>query len=145
MYDKCNTLYASLYSVELGGQEMSNPSTLTSIRLDSDTMQGLDMLIGEAGLNNRSDVIRLAIQQLLHGQAQLPGMKSVRIPIGRMMEQNLAALYELYGTSHEQAASEGMHLYVKQKLMEAETEQPKLQQVVDQTRDATMQRKEYHQ
>ena len=145
MYDKCNTLYASLYSVELGGQEMSNPSTSTSIRLDSDTMQGLDMLIGEAGLNNRSDVIRLAIQQLLHGQAQLPGMKSVRIPIGRMMEQNLAALYELYGTSHEQAASEGMHLYVKQKLMEAETEQTKLQQVVDQTRDATMKRKEYHQ
>ena len=145
MYDKCNTLYPSLYSVELGGQEMSNPSTLTSIRLDSDTMQGLDMLIGEAGLNNRSDVIRLAIQQLLHGQAQLPGMKSVRIPIGRMMEQNLAALYELYGTSHEQAASEGMHLYVKQKLMEAETEQTKLQQVVDQTRDATMKRKEYHQ
>lgn len=145
MYDKCNTLYASLYSVELGGQEMSNPSTLTSIRLDADTMQGLDMLIGEAGLNNRSDVIRLAIQQLLHGQAQLPGMKSVRIPIGRMMEQNLAALYELYGTSHEQAASEGMHLYVKQKLMEAETEQTKLQQVVDQTRDATMKRKEYHQ
>ena len=145
MYDKCNTLYASLYSVELGGQEMSNPSTLTSIRLDSDTMQGLDMLIGEAGLNNRSDVIRLAIQQLIHGQAQLPGMKSVRIPIGRMMEQNLAALYELYGTSHEQAASEGMHLYVKQKLMEAETEQTKLQQVVDQTRDATMKRKEYHQ
>lgn len=145
MYDKCNTLYASLYSVELGGQEMSNPSTLTSIRLDADTMQGLDMLIGESGLNNRSDVIRLAIQQLLHGQAQLPGMKSVRIPIGRMMEQNLAALYELYGTSHEQAASEGMHLYVKQKLMEAETEQTKLQQVVDQTRDATMKRKEYHQ
>ena len=145
MYDKCNTLYAALYSVELGGQEMSNPSTLTSIRLDADTMQGLDMLIGDAGLNTRSDVIRLAIQQLLHGQAQLPGMKSVRIPIGRMMEQNLAALYELYGTSHEQAASEGMHLYVKQKLAEAETEQTKLQQVVDQSRDATMKRKEYHQ
>ena len=145
MYDKRNTLYASLYSIELGGQEMSNPSTLTSIRLDTDTIQGLDMLIGEVGLNNRSDVIRLAIQQLLHGQAQLPGMKSVRIPIGRMMEQNLAALYELYGTSHEQAASEGMHLYIKQKLAEAETEQTKLQQVVDQTRDATMKRKEYHQ
>ena len=145
MYHKCNTLYASLYSVELGGQEMSNPSTLTSIRLDADIMQGLDMLVGDAGLNTRSDVIRLAIQQLLHGQAQLPGMKSVRIPIGRMMEQNLAALYELYGTSHEQAASEGMHLYIKQKLAEAEIEQTKLQQVVDQTRDATMKRKEYHQ
>ncbi|MBT3653119.1 MAG: ribbon-helix-helix protein, CopG family [Euryarchaeota archaeon] len=118
---------------------------MTSIRLDADTMQGLDMLVGDAGLNTRSDVIRLAIQQLLHGQAQLPGMKSVRIPIGRMMEQNLAALYELYGTSHEQAASEGMHLYIKQKLAEAETEQTKLQQVVDQTRDATMKRKEYHQ
>ena len=145
MYDKCNTLYAKFDSIESGGQEMSNPSTLTSIRLDADTMQGLDMLVGDSGLNTRSDVIRLAIQQLLHGQAQLPGMKSVRIPIGRMMEQHLAALYELYGTSHEQAASEGMHLYIKQKLAEAETEQTKLQEVVDQTRDATMKRKEYHQ
>ena len=57
---------------------MTNQSTLTSIRLDDDTLQGLDMLVGQNGLNNRSDVIRLAIQQLLTGQAKLPGMKSVR-------------------------------------------------------------------
>ena len=44
-----------------------------SIRLDADTLQGLDMLIGANGLSNRSDVIRLAIQQLLNGQAKLPG------------------------------------------------------------------------
>ncbi len=119
-------------------------STLTSIRLDADTMQELDMLVGQNGLNNRSDVIRLAIQQLLHGQAKLPGMQSVRIPIGRQMERHLASLYELYGVSHEQAASEGLVLYTQKKLVEAKTLQNELDDVVTDSIGATQASKEYH-
>ena len=119
-------------------------STLTSIRLDADTMQSLDMLVGQDGLNNRSDVIRLAIQQLLHGQAKLPGMKSVRIPIGRQMERHLASLYELYGVSHEQAASEGLLLYTQKKLVDAKTLQNELDDVVTGSIGATQASKEYH-
>jgi len=119
-------------------------STLVSIRLDADTLQGLDMLVGENGLSNRSDVIRLAIQQLLHGQAKLPGMKSVRIPIGRQMERHLASLHELYGVSHEQAASEGLLLYTKKKLAEAKTLQHELDDVVTGSIGATQPSKEYH-
>ena len=119
-------------------------STLTSIRLDADTMQELDMLVGQNGLNNRSDVIRLAIQQLLHGQAKLPGMKSVRVPIGRQMERHLASLYELYGVSHEQAASEGLVLYTQKKLVEAKTLQSELNDVVTDSIGATQASKEYH-
>lgn len=119
-------------------------STLTSIRLDADTMQSLDMLVGQDGLNNRSDVIRLAIQQLLHGQARLPGMKSVRIPIGRQMERHLASLFELYGVSHEQAASEGLVLYTQKKLVEAKTLQNELDDVVTDSIGATQASKEYH-
>lgn len=123
---------------------MSGQSTLTSIRLDADTMQELDMLVGQSGLNNRSDVIRLAIQQLLHGQAKLPGMKSVRIPIGRQMERHLASLYELYGVSHEQAASEGLVLYTQKKLAEAKGIQNELDDVVANAIDTTQVSKEYH-
>ena len=119
-------------------------STLTSIRLDADTMQELDMLVGQNGLNNRSDVIRLAIQQLLHGQAKLPGMKSVRVPIGRQMERHLASVYELYGVSHEQAASEGLVLYTQKKLVEAKTLQSELDDVVTDSIGATQASKEYH-
>ena len=119
-------------------------STLTSIRLDADTMQSLDMLVGQDGLNNRSDVIRLAIQQLLHGQAKLPGMKSVRVPIGRQMERHLASLYELYGVSHEQAASEGLVLYTQKKLVDAKTLQNELDDVVTGSIGATQASKEYH-
>ena len=119
-------------------------STLVSIRLDADTLQGLDMLVGENGLSNRSDVIRLAIQQLLHGQAKLPGMKSVRIPIGRQMERHLASLYELYGVSHEQAASEGLLLYTQKKLAEAKTLQHELDDVVTGSIGVTQPSKEYH-
>ena len=119
-------------------------STLTSIRLDADTMQSLDMLVGQDGLNNRSDVIRLAIQQLLHGQAKLPGMKSVRVPIGRQMERHLASLYELYGVTHEQAASEGLVLYTQKKLVETKTLQNELDDVVTDSIGATQASKEYH-
>jgi metal-responsive CopG/Arc/MetJ family transcriptional regulator len=107
-------------------------------------MQELDMLVGQNGLNNRSDVIRLAIQQLLHGQAKLSGMKSVRIPIGRQMERHLASLYELYGVSHEQAASEGLVLYTQKKLVEAKTLQNELDDVVTDSIGATQASKEYH-
>ncbi|MGB1985444.1 MAG: ribbon-helix-helix domain-containing protein [Candidatus Poseidoniaceae archaeon] len=123
---------------------MSGQSTLTSIRLDDDTLQGLDMLVGQDGLNTRSDVIRLAIQQLLHGQARLPGMKSVRIPVGRQMERHLASLYELYGVTHEQAASEGLILYIQKKLAEAKGIQNELDDVVTDSIGATQASKEYH-
>ena len=123
---------------------MSGQSTLTSIRLDDDTLQGLDMLVGQDGLNTRSDVIRLAIQQLLHGQARLPGMKSVRIPVGRQMERHLASLYELYGVTHEQAASEGLILYIQKKLAEAKGIQNELDDVVTGSIGATQASKEYH-
>ena len=123
---------------------MSGQSTLTSIRLDDDTLQGLDMLVGQDGLNTRSDVIRLAIQQLLHGQARLPGMKSVRIPVGRQMEPHLASLYELYGVTHEQAASEGLILYIQKKLAEAKGIQNELDDVVTDSIGATQASKEYH-
>ena len=123
---------------------MSGQSTLTSIRLDDDTLQGLDMLVGQDGLNTRSDVIRLAIQQLLHGQARLPGMKSVRIPVGRQMERHLASLYELYGVTHEQAASEGLILYIQKKLAEAKEIQNELDDVVTDSIGATQASKEYH-
>jgi Arc/MetJ-type ribon-helix-helix transcriptional regulator len=122
---------------------MSNPSTLTSIRLDADTMQSLDMLVGQDGLNNRSDVIRLAIQQLLHGQAKLPGMKSVRIPLGRQMELQLASLYELFGVTHEQAASEGLQLYINKKVESLDL-QDKLNDAVAKSFAATQPSKEYH-
>jgi Arc/MetJ-type ribon-helix-helix transcriptional regulator len=122
---------------------MSNPSTLTSIRLDADTMQSLDMLVGQDGLNNRSDVIRLAIQQLLHGQAKLPGMKSVRIPLGRQMELQLASLYELFGVTHEQAASEGLQLYIDKKVESLDL-QDKLNDAVAKSFAATQPSKEYH-
>lgn len=122
---------------------MSNPSTLTSIRLDADTMQSLDMLVGQDGLNNRSDVIRLAIQQLLHGQAKLPGMKSVRIPLGRQLELQLASLYELFGVTHEQAASEGLQLYIDKKVESLDL-QDKLNDAVAKSFAATQPSKEYH-
>ena len=122
---------------------MSGQSTLTSIRLDADTLQGLDMLIGQNGLNNRSDVIRLAIQQLLHGQPKLPGMKSVRVPIGRQMELQLASMFELYGVTHEQAASEGLQLYIDKKVEQLGL-QDILNDAVAEARATTQPSKEYH-
>ena len=122
---------------------MSGQSTLTSIRLDADTLQGLDMLIGQNGLNNRSDVIRLAIQQLLHGQPKLPGMKSVRVPIGRQMELQLASMFELYGVTHEQAASEGLQLYIDKKVEQLGL-QDILNDAVAKARVTTQPSKEYH-
>ena len=122
---------------------MSGQSTLTSIRLDADTLQGLDMLVGQKGLNNRSDVIRLAIQQLLHGQPKLPGMKSVRVPIGRQMELQLASMFELFGVTHEQAASEGLQLYIDKKVEQLGL-QDILNDAVAKARVTTQPSKEYH-
>ena len=126
-----------------GDTQMSGQSTLVSIRLDADTLQGLDMLIGANGLSNRSDVIRLAIQQLLNGQAKLPGMKSVRIPLGRQMELQLASLYELYGVTHEQAASEGLQLYIDKKVEQLD-QQDILNDAVAKSVANTQPSKEYH-
>jgi len=71
-------------------------------------------------------------------------MKSVRIPVGRQMERNLASLYELYGVTHEQAASEGLILYIQKKLAEAKGIQNELDDVVTDSIGATQASKEYH-
>ena len=122
---------------------MSGQSALASSRRLADTVQGEDRLIGQTGVNTRSDVIRLAIQQLLNGQAKLPGMKSVRVPIGRQMEQHLASLYELFGVTHEQAASEGLQLYIDKKVEQLGL-QDILNDAVAEARATTTPSKEYH-
>ena len=144
MYDKCNTLYAPLYSEHIGGQEMSNPSTLTSIRLDADTMQGLDMLVGDAGLNTRSDVIRLAIQQFLQGQPLLPEMDTVRITIGRANKMHLGQLYELQGISPETACQEGLKLYIANAIKQQAELNEKFESALGVSRAVTIRSEEYH-
>ena len=85
----------------------------------------------------------LTCNPTLHGQASFPGMKSVRVPIGRLMEQHLASLYELFGVTHEQAASEGLQLYIDKKVEQLGL-QDILNDAVAEARATTQPSKEYH-
>ena len=70
-------------------------------------------------------------------------MKSVRIPLGRQMELQLASLYELFGVTHEQAASEGLQLYIDKKVEQLDL-QDKLNDAVAKSIADTQPSKEYH-
>ena len=74
---------------------MVQPTVLVSFRISSDDAQLLDLSIGEKGFRNRSDVIRKAVEDYLHGQPQVQGMDSIRIPLGVGDKKLLGLLYEL--------------------------------------------------
>lgn len=121
---------------------MPAPSSHISLRINEEDLMLLDAKIGQFGARNRSDVIRLAIQDYLRGQPRLPEMDTIRIPIGRRDKVHLEMLYELEGTSKEQAALEGLKLYINQSISRAE-ETVKLEKALEESRALTLRSKEY--
>ena len=126
-----------------GGTGMSQPTTAVSLRISDEDLALLDLRVGTAGARNRSDVVRMAIQEFLHNQPQIQDMQSVRIPVGRHDLSQLAKLYELRGVTLEQAAQEGLSLYIQKVTNEILASNNALDAVLDQAREETIRRSEY--
>ena len=126
------------------GTNMSQPSQNVSLRITEDDLNVLDSRIGLDGARNRSDVIRLAIQQFLQGQPLLPEMDSIRIPIGRANKMHLGQLYELQGISPETACQEGLKLYIANAIKQQAELTEKFESALEVSRAATIRREEYH-
>ena len=121
---------------------MVTPSSHISLRINEEDLMLLDAKIGQHGARNRSDVVRLAIQEYLRGQPRLPDMDIIKIPLGRSDKVKLEMLYELEGTSREQAALEGLKLYINQSISRAD-EIIKLEKALEESRALTLRSKEY--
>jgi hypothetical protein len=104
----------------------------------------LEARVGIDGARNRSDVIRMAIQQFLKGQPLLTGMDSIRIPLGYGDKMLLGQLYELQGTTPEAAAQEGLSLYIEQAIKARSELTQQLDELVAEARNSTIRREEYH-
>jgi len=122
---------------------MSQPTTAVSLRISDEDLALLDLRVGTAGTRNRSDVVRLAIQEFLHNQPQIRDMQSVRIPVGRHDLAQLGKLYELRGVTVEQAAQEGLSLYIQKVTDEIVASNNALDAVLEQVREETIRRSEY--
>jgi len=123
---------------------MANPSNLVSLRITEEEIAMLEARVGVDGARNRSDVIRMAIQQFLKGQPLLTGMDSIRIPLGYGDKMLLGQLYELQGTTPEAAAQEGLSLYIEQAIKARSELTQQLDELVAEARNSTIRREEYH-
>jgi hypothetical protein len=123
---------------------MANPSNLVSLRITEEEIALLEARVGIDGARNRSDVIRMAIQQFLKGQPLLTGMDSIRIPLGYGDKMLLGQLYELQGTTPEAAAQEGLSLYIEQAIKARSELTQQLDELVAEARNSTIRREEYH-
>ena len=124
---------------------MTAPSTLISLRITEEDLQLLDSRIGTDGARSRSDVVRLSIQEFLSGQPLLPEMDSVRIPLVRRDKISLGHLYELQGTTTQEAAQQGLKLFISQALEKELAETKQLEDAVAKARASTIKREEYQQ
>jgi len=86
----------------------------------------------------------MAIQQFLKGQPLLPGMDSIRIPIGHGDKMLLGQLYELQGTTPEIAAQEGLSLYIERSIKARSEMTKQLDDLLAVAKDSTIRREEYH-
>ncbi|DAC51843.1 MAG: ribbon-helix-helix domain-containing protein [Candidatus Thermoplasmatota archaeon] len=121
---------------------MGAPSQHISLRINEEDLMLIDAKIGQLGARNRSDVVRLAIQEYLRGQPKLPDMDTIKIALGRRDKMHLEMLYELEGTSKEQAALEGLKLYIKESVARAE-ETLLLEKALEESRALTLKSQEY--
>jgi Arc/MetJ-type ribon-helix-helix transcriptional regulator len=135
-------MHPSLFT---GGTPMTQPTSAVSLRITEDDLALLDARIGTDGARNRSDVVRLAIQEFLHNQPLLQDMKSVRIPLGRYDQLQLGKLYELQGVTPEIAAQEGLKLYMRKAAAEMEAVSSTFDSVLEASRTGTIRRSEYQQ
>ena len=121
---------------------MAAPSSHISLRINEEDLMLLDAKIGQHGARNRSDVVRLAIQDYLRGQPKLPEMDTIRIAVGRRDKMHLEMLYELEATSPEQAALEGLKMYIKNSI-ERSHDTKLLEDALEKSRALTLKSKEY--
>ncbi len=124
---------------------MTQPTSAVSLRITEEDLALLDARVGLDGARNRSDVVRLAIQEFLHNQPKLTGMKSIRIPLGRYDQAQLAKLYELQGITPETAAQEGLTLYIERATAKMQAVASTLDSVVEASRAETLPHSEYQQ
>ena len=136
-------LYPGRPCLGLRGSGMNQPTSAVSLRITEEDLALLDARIGIDGARNRSDVVRLAIQEFLHNQPKLADMRSIRIPLGRADQQRLGQLYELGGITPEHAAQEGLKLYIKRAVAEMAPIDNTLEEAVEASRASTIRRSEY--
>lgn len=122
---------------------MNTPTNPISLRITDEEMALLDSRVGLDGARNRSDVIRAAIRSYLEKQPLLPGMDTVTIPLGRSLKAKLGDLYEMYGTTPEVAALQGMQDYVRKLIAEDAKLNQILSEGLAEARDKTTRRKEF--
>ena len=122
---------------------MSQPTSAVSLRINEEDLVLLDARVGLNGTRNRSDVIRLALQEYLHNQPLLQDMSTVRIPIGRYDQSQLAKLYEIQGVTPELAAQEGLKLYITKATASLDPISTRLDAALEASREATIRRSEY--
>ena len=122
---------------------MTQPTSAVSLRITEEDLALLDARIGMDGARNRSDVVRLAIQEFLHNQPLLADMKTIRIPLGRSDQHRLCQLYELLGITKEHAAQEGLKLYIKRAVAEMKPIDDALDEALEASRASTIRRSEY--
>ena len=122
---------------------MSQHTTAVSLRISDEDLGLLDDRVGTSGTRNRSDVVRLAIQEFLHNQPKLQDMQSIRIPLGRHNQLQLAKLYELSGVTAEQALQEGLFLYIQKAAKDLQETNNQLDEALAEARAGTLRRSEY--
>ena len=122
---------------------MNTPTNPISLRITDEEMALLDSRVGLDGARNRSDVIRAAIRSYLERQPLLPEMDTVTIPLGRSLKAKLGDLYEMYGTTPEVAALQGMQDYVRKLIAEDAKLNQILSEGLAEARDKTTRRKEF--
>jgi predicted transcriptional regulator len=122
---------------------MNTPTNPISLRITDEEMALLDSRVGLDGARNRSDVIRAAIRSFLDKQPLLPDMDTVTIPLGRSLKAKLGDLYEMYGTTPEVAALQGMQDYVRKLITEDAQMNDILSEGLAEARGKTTRRKEF--
>ena len=122
---------------------MANTSPMVQCRIPEDHLMALDQMVGLDGMRNRSDVIRLAVRQLIESSPSRAMGGSVSIDLGMDLTSKIEMFCNIHGDSPEQVTRAALRSHMRDEMDKADDLQTILEARHKQLADRLRQREDH--
>ena len=99
---------------------MANTSPMVSLRIPEDHLMILEQMVGLDGMRNRSDVIRLAVRQLIESSPSRAVGGTISVDLGMDLTDKVEMFCSIHGDSPDQVTRAALRTHMKAEMVEAD-------------------------
>ena len=107
---------------------MSNISPMVQCRIPEDHLLALDQMVGVDGMRNRSDVIRLAVRQLIEAAPSRSVGGTISVDLGMDLTDKIEMFCNIHGDSPDQVTRAALRTHMKAQMVASDDLQTVLEE-----------------